>query len=198
MILVILIFLILICLVKISNNQDIIKNHCKTRDDKANVKNAKKVFGHARYSIIMLIISIISVVIILICQFTTIDTVIINYFSVDIYEADFFNHNFYYVPVFLIICRQIIIEVKLSEFLHKFFNVVEEEISGKEVIKSYLYKKTPSKKNPETEVETLEETLPNKQEETKPEETKKAETLEEPKTEETLEEIKPEEKQDTL
>lgn len=191
MILVILIFLILICFVKISNNQEIIKNNCHTEEDKANVKNAKKVFGKARYSIIMLILSFILLIAIIICQFTKIDTMIINYFSADFYVDDFFNVNYYYIPAFLIVCRKIIVEVKISEFLHKYFKIVEEEISSKEVIHSILYKKkkvevkeetkeenkasenisntTPTPQSQETETNPTNETNP---EETKPEEPK--------------------------
>lgn len=164
MILVILIFLVLLCFVKISNNNDIIDAKCETVEDQANVKNAKKVFSRARYSIIMLIISIFFILLIIICQFTNLDTIVINYFSVDIYQADFFNANYYYIPIFLLISRQILLEVKLSEFLHKYFEVKEEEISTKEVIHNLLYKPkepdpnemnkiTPPKPEPETKVE---------------------------------------------
>lgn len=176
MILVILIFLVLLYFVKVSNNNDIIDTKCETVEDQANIKNAKKVFSRARYSIIMLIISIIFILLIVICQFTNLDTVIINYFSVDIYQADFFNANYYYIPIFLLISRQILLEVKLSEFLHKYFEVKEEEISTKEVIHTLLYKPKVSNSNENNKVTPPE----NKQEsETKAEETETLETLQE-------------------
>ena len=94
MILIILIFLILLCIVKVSNNNDLIKANVKTPEDNANVKNAKKVFRKAKYFIFMLVLSIIILISVMLCQFTTIDTFIIDYFSTDFYKEDFFNINY--------------------------------------------------------------------------------------------------------
>ncbi len=162
MILIILIFLILIYLVKVSNNHDIIKEHCKTEENKANVKNAKKVFNKTKYSSALLILSLLSLIIIIICQFTKLDTIIIDYFSVDFYTEDFFNINYYYLPAFLFISRQIIIEVKISEFLHKYFEVVEEEVNSADLIKNILYKKKPT---PEEKTDKASKSSPENKEE---------------------------------
>ncbi len=144
MILVILIFLVLVCLVKVSNNHDLIKANCKTPEATANVKNAKKVFNREKYSIAFFAIGVLLIIFIVICQFTTLDTIIINYFSADFYTEDFFNSYLYYIPAFILVSRKILVEVKMSEFLHKYFEVVEEEISSAEVLKSILYKKKPA------------------------------------------------------
>lgn len=147
MVLIILIFVLLICVVKIVSNNDMIKEHSKTPEDKANVKNAKRVFSNAIYANILIIAAAIITLLIVLCQFTTLDTILINYFSTDFYKDDFYNVNFYYIPAFIILTRKIIIEVKISEFLHKYFNVIEEEVNTKELIQNVLYKKKAPEEN---------------------------------------------------
>ena len=156
MILVCFILLCLICLVKIVNNNDIIKEKQKSTEDKANIKNARKVYSNSKTAQILLILVGVTILIIILCQFTKIDTIIINYFSSDFYEEDFFKMNYYYLPAFLLVIRQIIIEVKVSEFLYKYFNVTEEEINTKDLIKGILYKKKPAnnKEQAKEEIET--------------------------------------------
>lgn len=158
MILIILVFILIICIVKIISNNDIAKEHAKTPEAIANVKNAKKVLSRAKYSIILLIAAIVLTILILISKYTEIDTAIIEYFSTDFYRKDFYNPKFFYIPAFILVSRQIIVEVKISEFLHKYFNLVEEEVDTKELLKSVLYKKKASNEQVTNNTEQLVET----------------------------------------
>ncbi len=162
MILGILIFLILICVVKISSNLDLVKNNSKTSEDKANYRNAVKFYNTSNYALGILVLAIIIIIVLVICQFTELDTVVINYFKVDFYTEDFFKSIYYYIPAFMLVIRQIIVEVKISEFLYKYFKVTEEEVDTKDLVRNILYKKKPVaqdevKVEVKDKVETLEE-----------------------------------------
>ena len=143
----ILAFLILICVVKVLNNDDIAKQCCKNDQDLANIKNARKVYSTTKESLVLLIVAIVSLVVILLLNFTDIEYVLKDYFSTEIFSKDdtIFSYYFYLIPIFILVSRQIVIEVKISEFLYKFFNITEPELE-ENVLKSLLYKKAPVKK----------------------------------------------------
>lgn len=140
---VILIFTILIYIVKISNNDDLIKNHSKDKiTDKANLKNARNVFSKTKTSKIALALAIITLLLCLICDFTSIEANIINYISTDIYEEVAFDRLLYLAPIFIYLCRNIVIEVKAGEFLLKYYKTEEEKLEiNTNALKSILYKK---------------------------------------------------------
>ena len=157
MLIIVLIFIILLYLVKVSNNKEVIKKNCKTDYDKANIKNAKKVYSKSKLSIILLVLSLVSLIVLILCQFTNIDAIIIDYFMTDFYEEKAFNYNLYLIPAYIIICRETLIQVNLADYLFKYFKVEEEQIEGKELIKSILYKKKKSQPTKNENIEQLEE-----------------------------------------
>lgn len=146
----VLIFIILLYLVKVSNNKEVIKKNCKDDYDKANIKNAKKVYSHSKLSIILLVLFFTSLIVLLLCQFTSLEAVIIDYFMTDFYEEKALDYNLYLIPAYIIVCRGILIQVNLADYLFKYFKVEEEQIAGKELIKNILYKK----KNVQVQKET--------------------------------------------
>lgn len=142
---IILVFLILILAARISNNNDIIRENSKDkRKDLANMKNARKFYSTKKTFKIMLIAAIIILGISLIWDFTSIEVSIIDYFATEIYKEEPFNRQYYLIPIYILIIRQIIIEVKVGDFLFKYFQV-EEPVLEQNLLKTILYKKTPNK-----------------------------------------------------
>lgn len=142
---IVLILLILVEYVKQSNNDDLIKENGKTQEQIANINNAKKVFRKTKTSLIVLAIAILSLMICLVCDFTSIDAAIIDYLSTDFYTEEAFDRTLYFLPIYIFIAREIIIQVKIGEFLLKFFNV-EEPVLEENLLKTLLYKKKPQEK----------------------------------------------------
>lgn len=142
---------VLLCLVglyifKLNVNAEIIKENCKTDSDAVNVKNGQKVFYKTKISVILLIVGLISLALCLICNFTDLGNKIIDYFSYDFYEAKDFNINYYFIPVYIFVIREIIVQVKIGDFLYKYFNVKEPELE-ENLLKMILYKKKPEEKS---------------------------------------------------
>lgn len=146
---VILIFLVLLIFIRDSNNNDIIRENCKSQTDLDNIINAKKTFNKTKLSTILLIIAIIIFILLLVCNFTNLDDFLIDYFSIELYEQKEFDYNLYFIPVYIIIVRQILIEVKTSEFLLKLYQVAEPVLE-ENPLKSLLFKKKKSSKKEET------------------------------------------------
>ncbi len=146
-IILILAFLILICVVKVLNNDDIAKQCCKNDQDLANIKNARKVYSTTKESLVLLIVAIVVLIVVLLLNFTNIEYLVKDYFSTEIFSEDdsIFSYYFYLIPIYILVARQIVIEVKISEFLYKFFNITEPELE-ENLVKSLLYKKAPVKK----------------------------------------------------
>lgn len=160
---IVLILLILVDSVKQSNNDDLIKENCKSQEQLANINNAKKVFRRTKTSFVLLMLSILSLIICILCDFTSIDAAVIDYLSTDFYKEQAFDRIFYFLPVYIFIAREILIQVKIGEFLLKFFNV-EEPILEENLLKTLLYKKKPKEeikftKKPE-ETSKQEEQIP--------------------------------------
>lgn len=141
MLIAILVFIIILYLIKVSNNHEVIKKNCKDDYDKANIKNAKKVYSKSKVSVILLVAFFISLIVLILCHFTSIEAIIINYFSTDFYIEEELNYDLYFIPAYLFICRELLIQINLADYLFKYFKVEEEHIEGKELIKSLLYKK---------------------------------------------------------
>lgn len=145
---IILIFLILLYIVRISNNKDIIKENSKDIiTDKANIKNARKYYSKKKLFKFLLYISILILIVILLCDFTDIEYQIIDFFSTDFSTEQDINKQLYLLPIYILVIRGIILEVKVGDFLFKYFKV-EEPILEENPLKSILYKKPkPDKQN---------------------------------------------------
>lgn len=158
----ILAMLILICAVKISNNNDLIANNCKDENDLANIDNAKKVFRKSKVYNYLLIAIYLSVIILLICAYTDIDYKIIDFISIDLVNENdvVFDFNYFFFPIYLFVIREILIQVKIGEFLLKYFKTEEPEFD-QNIIKNLLYKKAPKTKstqlNKQTEIKSTTE-----------------------------------------
>ena len=123
---IVLIFLILLYIVRISNNNDIIKQNSKDQiTDKANIKNARKHFANKKTFKYLLLLTILLTIVFLISDFTSIEAEVIDYFALDFYQEQEFNRIFYLIPIYIIVVRNIILEVKMGEFLFKYYKVDE-------------------------------------------------------------------------
>ncbi len=145
------IILILLYIVRISNNQDLIKENCKTEIMTANIKHAKNHFYKTKLSTSLLIFTIVFTIIVLICDFTSLEAIIIDYFAYDFYTEEETSKVLYFIPIFTFCIRGIINEVNLGDFLLKYFNVKEPELE-ENLLKSLLYKKKPSTDTQKTEL----------------------------------------------
>lgn len=123
---IVLIFLILLYIVRISNNKDIIKQNSKDQiTDKANIKNARKHFANKKTFKYLLLLTILLTIVFLISDFTSIEAEVIDYFALDFYQEQEFNRILYLIPIYIIVVRNIILEVKMGEFLFKYYKVDE-------------------------------------------------------------------------
>ena len=147
---IVLIALFIVMYGRISKNNDLIKKNNKTIVDTANVKNAKKYFHNTKIATITLLIGVFILLFCIVCEFTDIETNFIDMFSTDIIENIELDRKFYFFPLYFLIAREIYIQVKISEYLQKFFDdhEIEEKIDLKSIdIKKILYK--PAKPKPE-------------------------------------------------
>ncbi len=192
---IVLVFMILVYLVKKSSNSELIKENCKTPNDKANVVNARKVYNNTTTSKVLLIASFVALIFAILLKFTSLEYAIRDYISSDIVEEKDFSYLIFVAPAYIFVSRLIINEVKLGDFLYKFFEVKEPELE-ENLIKTILFKKpkettpNPAPNNPEP---TPTPTVEVKTEEKPPE----VKTEELPKTnpEENKPEIKEEKKE---
>lgn len=165
---IVLVFLVLLYLVRISNNQDLIKENSKDKiTDTANIKNARKYFSNKKTFKILLALTIISLIIIIICDFTSIEAKVIDYFAYNYYKEEKLDRTLYFLPLYLIVIRQIILEVKIGDFLFKYYKV-DEPVLEENLLKMLLYKKSPQL-NPQPTKETPKENKEENKEEIKEE-----------------------------
>lgn len=146
----ILLCLIVLYIIKLNSNADVIKENCTTDSDAVNIKNGQKVFYKSRESVILLVAFFLTLGICLIFNFTNIGYAIIDYFSIDFYDPGKFNYAYYLIPVYILIIREIIVQVKIGDFLYKYFKVQEPELENgaiKSMVKGILYKKKPDNEN---------------------------------------------------
>lgn len=155
---IVLILLFGVCYIKYIGNKELIKNNCKTEIDKENAKNARKVYSSTKTTKALLILSFVSLVIVFLLKFTDIDYIIRDFISADLIEKRNISYLTFLIPFYILISRQIIIEVNLGDFLYKFFNVEEPQLE-EGAIKSLLKKSTPKGKT------SFEEMLKQKEEE---------------------------------
>lgn len=152
---IVLALLILICALRICNNEDLIVKNCKSEEDLANIKNAKKVFRKTKTYKYLLILFYVSIIVLLICAFTDYDTKIVDFLSAQlVYEEDMvFNNNYFFIPIYILVIREMLIQVKIGEFLLKYFNTEEEQ--PEEInLKALLYKKPKVKEKSPTSIPT--------------------------------------------
>ncbi len=148
---VLLLVFIALCFIyylKIMSNKDIVKQGCKTEQDKANVKNARKTYSTTKTAYFLLALAILSLIVVLLMQFTNIEYIIKDFISTEIIEeTKSFSYKLYFIPLYIFISRQIIIEVNIGDFLYKFFNIEEPQLEESPVKmlleKTPLYKKVP-------------------------------------------------------
>lgn len=145
MILFVLILLTAMYIIKLITNKDLVHDYGKDELDIANYKNARKYYAKTRTSIVVLIAAIALIIGLLLCDFTSIDASIIDYFSADFYTENELDRTLYYLPIYLYIIRLLVIEVKVGDYLYKYFKVDEpvlEENPLKSInVKNILYKK---------------------------------------------------------
>ena len=126
---IVLVFLILLYIVRISNNKDVIKQNSKDSiTDNANIKNARKHFSNKKTFKYLLLLAILLTIVFLISDFTSIEAEIIDYFALDFYQEQEFNRILYLIPIYIMVVRNIILEVKMGEFLFKYYKVDEPEL----------------------------------------------------------------------
>lgn len=148
--LIVLIFLTLIYIVRISNNNDIIKNNAKTVEQIQYIKKEKKKYFKTTSFKILTIASIISLIIFLLMDFTNLDYVLADYFSTQFVTEQEFNRLYYFVPAYIMISNLIYTQVTIGDFLLKFFQTQEEELDikiNKDTLMGLLYKKKPNQNN---------------------------------------------------
>lgn len=144
LLIIILVILILLVIVRYSNNMDLVKNNSKDINlDKLNVKNARKYFNKQKTFVVLFWVAIFSFIAILFCHQTRIDTIIIDYFSIGFYEEQEFNKALYLFPIYVLVIRELIIDVKIGDFLFKYYKVKEPELE-EGLLKAILFKKKPS------------------------------------------------------
>ena len=146
MYLFILVLLIIIFIVKYLTNKETIDINCKDENDLANIKYARKYYTKTKTSFVALIISLIMLIVLLLSQYTDIDKYIIDYLSTDFYQEKALDTTLYYIPIYIIIMRFIVIEVKVGDYLYKYFKVEEPHLE-ENPLKSILYKKKPGEGN---------------------------------------------------
>ena len=139
MFLLILVLFIIILIVKYLTNKETIYNNCQNENDLANIKYARKYYTKTRTSYVALIFSLVALIVLLLSQYTDIDKYIIDYFSTDFYQEKPLDTTLYYIPIYILVMRFIVIEVKVGDYLYKYFQVEEPHLE-ENPLKSILYK----------------------------------------------------------
>ena len=155
MIYILLGLILLLYIVRRSNTSDLYKLANITTDEQIkNYDDSILVIKSTKFSCLLLLCALISLVTITLIRHTKIELFFMNYFGTGIFRDDISIHYVWYaLPFFIIIIRGIIIEVNIGDYLKKNYNLTEEEISAKEAVKGLLFK--PKKQT--EEIETLEE-----------------------------------------
>ena len=144
---IVLLMLVGIAYLKYSGNNELAKKCCKTEQDKANVKNARKVYSSTKTTKALLILTFLAAIVVCLLVFTNADYFIRDFLSADFVNKKEYSYYLLLIPFYILVSRQIIIEVNLGDFLYKFFNE-EEPVLEENLIKTLLYKKG-TKNNPE-------------------------------------------------
>ena len=155
MIYILLGLILLLYVVRRSNTSDLYKlANITTNEQIKNYDDSILVIKSTKFSCLLLLCALISLITITLIRHTKIELFFMNYFGTEIYRDDIsINFAWYALPFFIIIIRGIIIEVNIGDYLKKNYNLTEEEISAKEAVKGLLFK--PKKQT--EEIETLEE-----------------------------------------
>ncbi len=147
-ILIVLILILGIYYVKYQTNIDLMNENAKEDIDDANYRNARKYYIKTRTAKVVLLASILSLIVCIICDFTSIDAKVIDYFSDGFYKEQKFDRIYYFIPLYLFAVRLLVIEVKVGDYLYKYFKVEEpEENPLKNIdVKKIIMKQPPKKK----------------------------------------------------
>ena len=109
-----------------------------------------------KLSCAFLAISLISIIVIVLIRFTTIELFFMNYFGNGWFREDITISLAYYgIPFFALIIRGIIIQVNIGDYIKKHYDLHEEEVDLKKEAKKLLFKQ----KKPTTEAPQSGETL---------------------------------------
>jgi hypothetical protein len=137
MIYILLGLILLLYVVRRSNTSDLYKlANITTNEQIKNYDDSILVIKSTKFSCLLLLCALISLITITLIRHTKIELFFMNYFGTEIYRDDIsINFAWYALPFFIIIIRGIIIEVNIGDYLKKNYNLTEEEISAKEAVK---------------------------------------------------------------
>ena len=155
MIYIVLGLILFLYIIRRSNTSDLVKQANINTDEDINKYNeAVLLIKSTRFSVILLVATLVSIIIIALIRHTTIELFFLNYFGTGIFREDqTIAFTYYALPFFILIIRGILIEVNIGDYIKKNYALTEEEISVKDAAKSILFK---PKKTTEPEIETLE------------------------------------------
>ena len=154
---IVFILLVIIYIIRISNNKDIIQKNKKTDEDKAYIKKIKKKEHTNIISTIFFISAIVALTVIILCDYTSIDYVIADYFAESFIEEKELNKLLYFIPAYILIVNLVYIQVRIGDKLLTYFKTIEEELKlniniDKEKLLGLIYKKkTSSEETKKTE-----------------------------------------------
>ena len=152
-------FIVFIYIIRKSNTADLIKQaNIETDEQEDAFDDAVEEIKSTKLTCIFLAISLISIIVIVLIRYTTIELFFMNYFGSEWFREDITISMAYYgVPFFALIIRGIIIQVNIGDYVKKNFNLHEEEVNIKDEAKKLLFK--PKKKTVEVTAPTSGETL---------------------------------------
>lgn len=155
MIYIVLGLILFLYIIRRSNTSDLVKQaNINTDEDIDKYNEAVLLIKSTRFSIVLLVATLLSIIVIALIRHTTIELFFLNYFGTGIFRDDkTISFTYYALPFFILIIRGIIIEVNIGDYIKKNYALTEEEISVKDAAKKILFKQ---KKVEEPVIETLE------------------------------------------
>jgi hypothetical protein len=152
-------FIVFIYIIRKSNTADLIKQANIETDEQEDIfDDAVLNIKSTKLSCIFLATSLISLIVIVLIRYTTIELFFMNYFGSEWFREDITISLAYYgIPFFILIIRGIIVQVNIGDYVKKNFNLHEEEVNIKDEAKKLLFK--PKKKTATPEAPASGETL---------------------------------------
>lgn len=156
MIYILLGFIVFIYFIRKSNTNDLVKQANLNDEQEDAFEEAVAEIKSTKLSCAFLAISLISIIVIVLIRFTTIELFFMNYFGNGWFREDITVSLAYYgIPFFALIIRGIIIQVNIGDYIKKNYDLHEEEVDLKKEAKKLLFKQ----KKPTTEAPQSGETL---------------------------------------
>jgi len=116
-----------------------------TEEQKKNFNENVLLIKSTKFSCILLVATLLSILLILLIRQTDIDLFFIKYFdSVLIKEGLNVPITWYALPFFILVIRGIIVEVNIGDYIKKTYNLTEVEVDVKGEVKNLLIKKKPT------------------------------------------------------